>query len=126
MYWVLADVPSELRSQLTSIYLALLCKANDVKKYGYARVLEPFLKDLTTLEKEGIFFLQVGRNIRGIVVCVTADNLSAHSLSGLVESFSGYYISTGFVSGTILTISRRKCVQELFHQEQKRFTCSDC
>ena len=55
-YWVLANVPSELRSQLTSINLALLCKANDVKKFGYETVLEPLLKDLIILEEEGIFF----------------------------------------------------------------------
>lgn len=50
------------------------------------------MKDLKTLEKEGIFVPQVGRNIRGTVVCVSADNLGAHSLSGLVESFTGHYI----------------------------------
>ena len=93
VYWVLGDVPSELRSQLTSIYLAPLCKANDVKKkYGYETVLEPLLKDLVTLEKEGIFLPQVGRNVRGTVFCVSADNLGAHSLSGLVESFSAHFI----------------------------------
>ncbi len=92
VYWVLANVPSELRSQLTSINLALLCKANDVKKFGYACILEPLLKDLSTLEKEGIFVPLVSTNIRGTVFCVSADNLGAHSLSGLVENFSGHYI----------------------------------
>lgn len=92
VYWVIADVPSELRSQLTSINLALLCKANDIKKFGYDTVLEPLLNDLITLEKEGIFFPTVGKNIRGTVFCVSADNLGAHSLSGLVESFTGHYI----------------------------------
>lgn len=45
IYWVLADIPPVLRSTLSSIYLAVLCKANDVKKYGYSRVLEPLLDD---------------------------------------------------------------------------------
>lgn len=92
MYWVLADIPTELRSQLTSIQLALLCKASDVKTFGYETVLEPLLKDLITLERDGIFCSQLGRYIRGTVFCVCADNLGAHSLSGLVESFSGHYI----------------------------------
>lgn len=92
VYWVLAHVPSELRSQLTSINLALLCKANDVKKFGYETILEPLLKDLITLEEEGIFFPTIRTNIRGNVFCVVADNLGAHSLSGLVESFTGHYI----------------------------------
>ncbi len=34
----------------------------------------------------------VSTNIRGTVFCVSADNLGAHSLSGLVENFSGHYI----------------------------------
>lgn len=49
VYWVLADVPSVLRSRLSSIYLAVLCKADDIKKFGYPRVLEPLLSDLKTL-----------------------------------------------------------------------------
>lgn len=88
MYWVLADVPSELRSKLTSINLALLCKANDVKQFGYEVVLAPLLKDFATLEKEGFFLPKTGRNIRGSVFCISADNL-------------------GFVLGTILSISKR-------------------
>lgn len=92
LYWVLAEVPSELRSQLTSINLALLCKANDVKKFGYATFLEPLLKDLIILEEEGIFLPAIGKNIRGTAFCVSSDNLGAHALSGLVESFTGHYI----------------------------------
>lgn len=51
VYWVLADVPCELRSQLTAINLAILSKANDVKKFHYETVLEPLLKDLTIMVK---------------------------------------------------------------------------
>ena len=46
VYWVFADIPPTLRSTLTSIYLAILCKADDVKQYGYPKVLEPLLQDL--------------------------------------------------------------------------------
>ena len=41
VYWALANTPPELRSQLTSIHLALLCKANHIKSFGYETVLEP-------------------------------------------------------------------------------------
>lgn len=43
---MLADIPSESRSTLSLIYLAVLCKAVDVQKCGYPRVLEPLLRDL--------------------------------------------------------------------------------
>ena len=65
VYWVLANVPSKLQSALTSVHLALLCKAVDVKQFQYKTVLEPLLKDLATLEQEGIFISSVGKNIKG-------------------------------------------------------------
>lgn len=85
-------MPSQYRSVLTSIYLATLCKANDAKEFGYERILEPLLQDLCVLEKQGLFLSSVGKFVRGSVLCVVADNLGAHSISGLVESFSGPYI----------------------------------
>lgn len=33
--WVLAHVPPFLRSSLTSVYLAIFCKAADIKQFGY-------------------------------------------------------------------------------------------
>lgn len=36
VYWVLANVPPLLRSSLTSIYLAILCKSDDIKRFGYS------------------------------------------------------------------------------------------
>lgn len=57
VYWVLANVPPLLRSLLTSSYLAILCKADDVKMFVYSAVLEPLLKDLASLEEEDFTFL---------------------------------------------------------------------
>lgn len=57
VYWVLADIPSTLRSTLSSIYLAVLCKADDVKKFGYPRVLEPLLSDVKSFEEDGLLVL---------------------------------------------------------------------
>lgn len=91
VYWVLADIPSVLRSTLSSIYLAVLCKADDVKKFGYPQVLEPLLSDLKSLEEDGLFVPCLGKIIKGTVFSVIADNLGAHSVGGFVESFSGSY-----------------------------------
>ena len=91
VYWVLADVPSVLRSTLNSIFLSILCKAVDVKRFGYNTVLEPLLKDLVVLE-EGLFVPALGRRVKGTVFSVVADNLGAHSMGGFVESFSGSHV----------------------------------
>lgn len=92
VYWVLADIPSVLRSTLSSIYLTVLCKADDVKKFGYPRVLEPLLSDLKSFEEDGLFVPCLGKIIKGTIFSVIADNLGAHSVGGFIESFSGSYI----------------------------------
>lgn len=58
VYCVFADIPATLRSTLTSIYLTILCKANDVNQYGYAKVLDPLIKDLKSFE-DMVFLFQV-------------------------------------------------------------------
>lgn len=46
-------------------------------------MLEPLLKELSVLG-DGVFVVSAGKNIRGTVYCMAADNLGAHSLGGLV------------------------------------------
>lgn len=91
VYWVLGNIPSELWSELMSVHLAVFCQADDVKTHGYSVVLEPILKDFAFLESEGIFITSIGRNVKGTVMCVVADNLAAHSIGRFVESFLGQY-----------------------------------
>lgn len=74
-----------------SIFLAALCKAEDVKRLGYNVVLEALLKDLV-LEEKGLYVPALGRRVKGSVFRVVADNLGAHSLGGFVESFSSAYV----------------------------------
>lgn len=62
---------------------------------GYENVLSPLLKDLHTLEQDGIFLEPVGQCIKGTVMCVAADKLAA--LQALC-SVSDETMSAGFVS----------------------------
>lgn len=92
VYWLLANIPSQYRSSLHVIQLALLCKVSDLQKHSYETVLSPLLKDLQTLEQDGIFIEALGECIQGTVLCVAADNLAAHGLAGFVQSFRRNYI----------------------------------
>ncbi|XP_034096114.1 uncharacterized protein LOC117562389 isoform X1 [Gymnodraco acuticeps] len=92
IYWTLSNLPPGSHSSLSSIYLAVLCKTDDVKKYGYDRVLHPLLQDMITLEQVGVFIPLLGRCLKGTIQVVAADNLGAHSIAGFNESFSGGYI----------------------------------
>ncbi len=80
-YWVLANVSPLLRSSLTSIYLAILCKADDIKKFGYSAVLEPLLKDLASLEEEGLYIPSLANESK--VLCIVL--LQTTSVPTLLE-----------------------------------------
>ncbi|XP_036973983.1 uncharacterized protein LOC119030471 [Acanthopagrus latus] len=113
VYWVFADIPATLRSTLTSIYLSMLCKANDVKQYGYAKVLDPLLKDLKSFEDNGIFVPSLGKVVKGTVLAVVADNLGAHSIAGFVESFSASHFCR-FCIGERSQIQEHEVAEGLF------------
>lgn len=86
LYWILVNLPPGCNSALSSIYLAALIKSNDLKCYGYEKVLKPVINDLIILEQSGIFLSKLGRTVKGTVQCVVPDNLGAHSIAGFVEN----------------------------------------
>lgn len=87
VYWMLADLPSKYRSALHVIQLAALCKVADIQTFGYEKALGPLLRDLRTLEQDGIFIESIGKVVQGTVMCVVCDNLAAHELAGFSKSF---------------------------------------
>lgn len=92
VYWPLSNSPPGYHSSLSSVHLALLCRSEDVRSYGYVKVLEPLLQDLVTLESQGIFIAHLGEFVKGTVQCVIADNLGVHGIAGFTENFVGEYI----------------------------------
>lgn len=54
--------------------------------------MEPLLKDLTTMEKEGIFLPSIGKRYQRYRTSDIFVFFGAHSLSGLLENLSGPYI----------------------------------
>lgn len=91
VYWILADLPSKYRSGLHVIQLAALCKVSDIQMFGYERALGPLLRDLHTLEQDGVFIESIGKAVRGTVMCVVSDNLAAHTLAGFTKCFRAEY-----------------------------------
>lgn len=84
-------MPPGSHSSLASIYLALLCKSDDLKTHRYRKIFEPLLQDLVTLEQLGVFVSKLGTFVKGTLQCVVSDNLAAHGIAGFIESFSGQY-----------------------------------
>lgn len=76
---------------LLNIHLVALFHAQDIKTYGFDKVLEPLVQDISTLETNGIQIPLFDHTIYGTIVQVTGDNLGVHSLFGFVELFSARY-----------------------------------
>lgn len=91
VYWVVLNLPAKFRSTLPLIQLALLGKSVDVKLFGYDAFLYPLIKDIQSLERNGVYVEVLDKFVKGTVFCVCADNLGAHSLAGFHECFNVEY-----------------------------------
>lgn len=89
IYWVIADFPLRDRSSLSTIFLAALCKTQDVKTFGYDQIVKPLLKDLQLLENQGIYINRLGTSVRGTVIYVSSDNLDFN-----VEHFCRFCVAS--------------------------------
>lgn len=82
-------VNSVNRSSLSAIHLVMVAHASDVKEYGHAVVLKPFIDDLKRLESGlHIHINNVSQAVYGTVVHLPGDNLAANETQGFVCSFS--------------------------------------
>ena len=64
VYWILGNLPPGSHSSLSSIYLALLAKTDNLKKYGYTKVLQPLLQDIKTIEDNGVYIPLLGKSLK--------------------------------------------------------------
>lgn len=91
IYFTLRNISPKYNSNLLNIHLVTLFQAQDIKTYGFDKILEPLVQDISTLETKGIQIPLFDHTVYGTIVQVTGDNLGVHSLFGFVESFSARY-----------------------------------
>lgn len=77
---------------LKNIYWWGLCYANDVNKYGFQKILRPFVDELKTLEK-GVKVVIHNQSVtlKFILAGVTGDTLAMHLLFEIKSSASNYF-----------------------------------
>ena len=86
-YLQILNLPPELRSKLSSIYLVAVARAKDLQRFGYKGILEDFVNTVNDLRSTGISmninnFEDI---IKGDLIFVVCDNLGAASLGGFKE-----------------------------------------
>lgn len=85
VYMYLANVNSWYYTKPDNIHLVALAFNRDVKKFGFGRILAPFLRDIKILETKGLDIK--GCIFKGTLFSCIGDSLGNHEIGGLIESF---------------------------------------
>lgn len=91
IYFTLRNFSPKYNSSLRNIHLVALFHAQDIKTYGFSKILDPVVQDIKMLERNGIRVPLYDQPVYGTIVQVTGDNLGLHCLFGFVESFGARY-----------------------------------
>ena len=91
IYYVIGNIHPRFRTQQRFIHLALLVRHKLIKESGdnYSQFLQPLIHDLKILQTEGVSVSVCGCsvNMKGKVISISADNLSAHAVGGFQQHF---------------------------------------
>lgn len=87
-YYSIQNLPQHLNSSMSSVYLLAACYTNDLKKYGFKKILDPFLDDMKELESQAGVQLTIDDqevNVHGTLVSFSGDTLAAHEVLGFLS-----------------------------------------
>ena len=115
IYFTILNIPAHLRSRLSGIFLAAVCRSVDVNTFGWCAILARLIADIKELRDVGIVVNYGGRrslHVKGVVSCLVGDNLAQNGIGGFTENFSGGRCC-------------RTCTSSLLEQ-QSRFSESEC
>ncbi|KAJ8669527.1 hypothetical protein QAD02_000786 [Eretmocerus hayati] len=93
-YLQIDDLPSHMNSELSSIHVLIICSSEDVKKYGYGKILAPFLDDLKKLESDEGVQILIDDEIyvlRATVIALCGDGLAIHEVYALLSPSSNKF-----------------------------------
>ncbi|XP_064475511.1 uncharacterized protein LOC135389386 [Ornithodoros turicata] len=90
VYLSVLNIHAKYRSQLSSIFVAVVAKYKYVQRHGLARIMKQLVDDLRVLADVGFTVQHSGNTVRvrGFVVACCGDNLSLNKLGGFNTSFS--------------------------------------
>lgn len=117
MYYMLGNLPYEIRSKTDNIQLLLICKERNIKEFGINKILEEAVKDLKVLENDGLN-INLKFNFKGSVFIFSADNLGAHQVYGLCENFSTTFNLCRFCYFTIDDLKKKDIDCKIYRTKQ--------
>ena len=88
VFYTIAQIPRNQRSQIDRMQLALVCKEKLIKKYGYDVIFEKLVEDLKVLEVGMTINFPIRRQVQLGLLAYSSDNLEAHTLGGFSCCFS--------------------------------------
>ena len=115
-YVSLQNLPSYLRSNLKFIYPIIICYTEDIKKYGFTKILQPFMRELNILENIGICLGFEKKNYFGTLTSICADSLAYHEMCGFLSPACNKLCRSCYISRTELHQNDRNLVHK---QEMK-------
>jgi len=88
IYMTVRNLPPEFNSCFSNIHLVALVHSNDVKTYGYNKILEPVVNELRELETGiAMNISDEVQTVKGVLVDFSGDNLGRHQVFGYLQSF---------------------------------------
>lgn len=91
-YWTLANIDPEIRSIANTIQLFPVVKTELLKKSGIKKILQPFVSDIITLQREGITINIKGniKTFKGSLLFCAGDTPASALLGDFKESVAAH------------------------------------
>ena len=127
VFYTLANISPDLRSQLKMINLAIVASVPIIEKHGLDKILQPILVDLNILSTTGISLPVHGivHTFKGALIAFLGDNFASNDLGGFKKSFSFSFrcCRTCFVTQDTLTSS---FLSEAFNKREDKTHDAQC
>jgi len=87
-YFTLGNFHQRCKSQMSAMFLVLLCKSSSIQKHGFSAIAVVINRELSILENDGIVVDGYPSVIRGALTFIAGDNLNSNLIGGFNASFS--------------------------------------
>lgn len=109
-----------------TIHVLSLCYTEDIKKYGFGKILKQFIKDLNKLEPDEGVPIEIGEEnfiLRASIAAFCGDGLAVHDIFGLLGPSANKFCRMCLISRVDLHAGNLKAREErtrVLHREHIR------